>query len=99
MAKGRQEISKQKRALPQHLHQKQDENQLQAPVQTGGAPQTRRTFLSQLASTAAALAVADGVRGTRMAQAGPRAAPKPPGRTYAPLSVSALRDRRSAAFQ
>ena len=78
MAKRRQEISKQKRVLPQHLHQKQGENPLQAPVQTSGAPQTRRTFLGQLASTAAALAVADGVRGSRTAQAGPGAAPKPP---------------------
>jgi membrane-associated phospholipid phosphatase len=100
MAQGRKARAKQKRALPQHLHQKQaEDHQLPAPVQMGGAPQTRRTFLSQLAGAAAAMTVADGVRGTMTAQAGPGAAPKLPDGTYAPLSVSALRKRRSAAFQ
>jgi len=99
MAKERKEIFQQSKAGPQHLHQEPAEDQLPALAQTGGALQTRRAFLGQLASTAAALAVADGVRGTRMAQAGPGAAPKPPDGTYAPLSVSALRKRRSEAFQ
>ena len=95
----RKEISKQKRTLPQHPHLKPAEGQWPASAQTAAAPQTRRTFLSQFASAAAALAVADGVRGSRPAQARPGAAPKPPGGTYAPLSAGDLRNRRTAAFQ
>jgi hypothetical protein len=59
----------------------------------------RRTFLRQLASTAAALAVADGTLGTRPARAHAAAAPPSSGGTYAPLSLQALRHRRQAALQ
>ena len=58
------------------------------------APQTRRAFLSQLAGAAAAMAVADGVRTTRRVRRCSSARGM-----YAPLSVRALRTRRTAAFQ
>jgi membrane-associated phospholipid phosphatase len=99
MAQGRKARAKQKSALPQHPHQQPAEGQWSAPAQTVAAPQTRRTFLSQCAGAAVAMAVADGVQGTGTARAVPAAAPKAPGGTYAPLSVSALRTRRNAAFQ
>src|SRR5262249_55668875 len=93
-------MSTQRQAVPQsHPLQTLAEGQTLAPAQTGGAPTTRRLFLGRLASGAAALAVADGARGTRTAQGGPAAVPQPPGGTYAPLSVRALRHRRNAAFQ
>ncbi len=92
-------MPKQREVLPQNPHQAPAEGRSPAPAQTGGAPTTRRTFLGQLAGVAAAMAVADGALGTGTAQAGHRAAPKPVGGTYAPLSVSDLRNRRNAAFQ
>ena len=71
MAKGRKEIPTQRKTLLQHLRQEQAEDQLPAPAQTGGAPQTRRTFLIQLASAAAALAVADGAEKLGWPRRGP----------------------------
>ena len=47
MARGRKEISKQRRALPQHPPQEQAEGQPLAPTQTDGALTTRRTFVSR----------------------------------------------------
>ena len=84
---------------PQTPHQEQTADQSLAPARTGDASTTRRTFLRQLAGTATAMAVADGTLGPRTARARPAAAPPPPGGTYAPLSVQALRHRRNTALQ
>ena len=97
MAQGRKARAKQKRALPQHLHQQPVEGQLPAPAKMAGAPQTRRAFLSQLAGAAAAMAVADGVRrtGPGGAQSGSEAARW----DVCPAQRESLRTRRNAAFQ
>ena len=99
MARGRKEMSRQSKAVPQNPHQEQAAGQSPAPAQTCAAPTTRRTFLGQVAGAAAALAVTDVTLGTGMARARPGATPQPHGGTYAPLSGRALRQRRHAALQ
>jgi hypothetical protein len=84
---------------PQQPQQEQIAGQSLTPARPGGVATTRRAFLAQLASTAAALAVADGTLETRPARAHTAAAPQAPSGTYAPLSWRALRRRRQAALQ